>query len=207
MKLLESVVALALGLLILVGLWRGAAAARGQIAALDGWATRSDAARVVGLLLDLDAAGFVGPGRVGEAEVRAFRWWGVRCGRLEPNAVSVRWAGLRRPDPAKDSVVIIGDRGEVSVRPVARVGRAPSCPDPAALRIEWSGAFDGSPLAVRGFERGAYRLDDAFRYRRGRGGAQPLTAGVFDPDSAGLTVRAGRVDAVTGRASSRSWPW
>lgn len=205
MSLVEAVVALALSLLIVVGLWSAASSARRQAAWLDQTASRTDAARVVGLLLDLDADGLRGGGRPGEVSVRGFRWWGLPCASPLRSGASMSWRGSRRPDPSKDSVWLVSPSGRIEVRRVTRVTRGLDCGDPGALHVEWQPDVDEAPVLLRGFERGAYRLDDAFRYRRGAGGAQPLTDAVFAPDSVGIQVGAGRVFVRAGWAARRTW--
>ena len=207
MSLVEALVAFTLSLLIVVGLWSAAAAARDQVAWIDGASTRADATRVVGLLMDLDAEGIVGSGRSGEVLVRAYRWWGVPCAAGRRGGASVSWRGSRRPDPSKDSVWILSATGVPSVRRVSRVTRARDCAEGSALHIEWQSDVVQPAVLLRGFERGGYTLDDAFRYRRGRGGAQPLTAAVFPPDSVGIVVETGRVLVEASRGARRMWVW
>ena len=209
MKLLETVVALSLGLLLGLAVWRGAASVRGQVARLESAAEDADAARVVGLLLDMDAPGFQGGDDRGELAVRAFRWWAVVCGADgATGALAVRWRGLRRPDPAKDSALVVAGDGERFVRGLRSASRGGGCGGAAdqfiALELL---PGDAVPVLVRGFERGSYRLDDAFRYRRGRGGAQPLTASVFDPDSVRMAPAGRRMTLSLGRRPVRRWTW
>ncbi len=208
MRLVEVVVVLVLGALLVTGVWRGAAAVRRDGAALHGRAAHRDALRVANLVLDMEASGFVGPsGRPGEVAVRAHRWWGIVCDSLPgPGTATLRWRGLRRPDPAKDSIVVIAADGVEVVRGLDGVGSSTACGG-SALRLYWTpAAHDPDPRLIRGFERGAYRVDDAVRYRRGRGGAQPLTASRFDPDSAGLDVTATGIRLRMDPRPSRWWP-
>ena len=174
----------------MVLVWRGAAAVRSETRLLRDLAEWRDAARVAGLLLDLDAEGFLGPDPRGELAVRAFRWWGAVCGSpATPGAAEIRWRGLRRPDPSKDSVMLVAADGWRTVRALLTASGTSGCGSTADLRVTWETRTGDRPaVVVRGFERGTYRVDDAFRYRRGRGGAQPLTAPVFDPDSVALAA-------------------
>jgi hypothetical protein len=103
--------------------------------------------------------------------------------------------GLRAPDPAKDSALVLTSGGEWT--PVAITGaerKSAECrPGPGWRLSTDPGVPD--PVLVRVFERGEYSLrDGALRYRRGRSGRQPLTAGVLDPASSGF--RAGPRGAV-----------
>lgn len=203
------VVVLVLGALLVTGVWRGAAVVRRDGAALHGRAADRDALRVVNLVLDVEASGFVGPSGIpGEVEVRAHRWWGIVCDAVPgPGAATVRWRGLRRPDPAKDSLVVIAPDGSEAVRRLERVGTSTACGG-SALRLVWTPLpHDPAPAVLRGFERGAYRVDDAFRYRRGGGGAQPLSAARFDPDSSALVVTPGGLRLRMDPRPSRWWPW
>lgn len=123
--------------------------------------------------------------------LRAFRGVAIPCGSLPTDEVLVRFRGPRRPEPAKDSVLVL--RSDGSWRALDLVGAygieesggagVPSCPpDPGAGDLErWTldGAVEGFVVA-RLFERGSYHLDDeAFRYRSGGGGRQPLIAEVL----------------------------
>lgn len=185
MRLVEVVVALALGALLVVGVWRTSAAIRGDLATLAARASATDARRVVGLLLDQEAGGLVAdPAPPGEVAVRAHRWWGVVCDTLPtPGRALLRFRGLRRPDPDKDSLLLVTGDGRLSSRRLEGVRSVDACGE-RVLEVAWTpDPGEARPRVVRGFERGFYRLDEAFRYRRDRGGAQPLTAEVFDPDS------------------------
>jgi hypothetical protein len=209
MNLVEVVVALMLALLISAGLWSAAAAARRQTVVAERWSARVDARRVVGLLLDLDADGFTAAERPGEVAVRAHRWWGLTCAGtpVGPTSAEVVLRGLRRPDPTKDSVRVVLADGRIARRRLLRVVRPTECADPDAIRVEWDAPADGHVLVVHGYERGAYRLDDAFRYRRGAGGAQPLTSALFDPDTVEIRYAGDRVRVVADRGPARSWGW
>lgn len=209
MRLAEVVVALLLGALLVVAVWRGAAAVRNESAHLHARAALRDAIRVTGLVLDVEASGFVGPaGRPGELGVRAPRWWAVPCDpRPRTGGAAVAWRGLRRPDPAKDSVVLVAGDGARWVRALDRVVPSTRCA-PDGLDLGWTpSAGEPVPVVVQGFERGVYRVDDALRYRRGRGGAQPLTAARLDPDSARLVVGGGEVRLHVDPRPARKWSW
>lgn len=209
MRLVEVVVALLLGTLLVVAVWRGAAAVRKDGARLHARAALRDAIRVTGLVLDVEASGFVGPaGRPGDLAVRAPRWWAVPCDpRPRVGGAAVAWRGLRRPDPAKDSVVLVSGDGFRWVRALDRVAPSTHCA-PEGLDLRWTpAAGEPIPVVVQGFERGVYRVDDALRYRRGRGGAQPLTAALLDPDSARLVVDGAGVRLHVNPRPPRRWSW
>lgn len=185
MRLVEVVVALGLGGLLVVGAWRSSASMRGDLATLSARAAATDARRVVGLLLDQEAGGLVAdPAPAGEVAVRAHRWWGLVCDTVPtPGRAVLRPRGLRQPDPDKDSLLLVAGDGRLSGRRLDAVRSVDGCGG-RAVEVVWTpDPGEPDPRVVRGFERGFYRLDEAFRYRRGLGGAQPLTAEVFDPDS------------------------
>lgn len=119
--------------------------------------------------------------------LRAFRGAAVVCGVLDGSAL-VRYHGIRNPEPTKDSVLLVEADAE------------------HALALRWSRAAQdcGSPAAAQGlawtlepvppvgsllllFEAGSYHVAaDAFRYRRGAAGRQPLTEALLDDDSSGF---------------------
>lgn len=117
--------------------------------------------------------------------LRAYRGVGVVCAPAPgPRDLVVRVRGIRAPDPAKDSVAVVGAEGGTQV--FALELRGPSsvpCPSVAGEGVEeWrlSGDVPGEPLVARFFERGSYHLSGAaLRYRRGAAGRQPLTPEVL----------------------------
>jgi hypothetical protein len=206
----ELIVALTLGLFVVHLAWstlrsldRFEARARG----------RGDAmlsARVVRSVLRGELAHAV-PGRDWWAtpdslSLRAFRGVGIVCAPVPDSAsvVLVGWSGERLPEPAKDSLEVVGVDG--SVGHVDLLGASPSadaCPrgDPgeAVLALTTAGSRPSGPVAVRAYERGSYHLTNgAFRYRLGAGGRQPLTPEVWasgtrwvlDDSIAGVVLRA-----------------
>lgn len=208
MKLVEIVVALLIGALLMVAGWRSTSVVRTGVDRLQLRAARGDAHRVVGLLLDLDGGGLVGAtGRPNEVSVRAHRWWGATCDTTAaPGRALARVQGLRQPDPDKDSVMVVSAAGGTFLRRLEGVRRGAIC-DGEGVELVWT-PEDGEAAAValRGFEHGAYRLDNAFRYGRGRGGAQPLTAEVFPSDSVELRVDSAEVVLQMGSRPPRRWP-
>lgn len=111
--------------------------------------------------------------------LRAYRGWAVVC----PSGSGARdWrvasGGIRRLDPSKDSLQVLGVDGRWRASlPTWVSGRPAGCDDPDGS--EWwrpETAPVAMPVFVRVYERGTYLLvDGALRYRRGRGGRQPLT--------------------------------
>lgn len=111
--------------------------------------------------------------------LRAFRVWAVTC---PPEEGATEWrvasGGIRRLDPSKDSLAVLGVDGRWrATLPTWVVGSRSGCGDPDAGEW-WRGEAPhrAYPVFVRAYERGTYHLvDGALRYRRGRGGRQPLT--------------------------------
>jgi hypothetical protein len=127
--------------------------------------------------------------------LRAFRGTARVCGRVATRDLAVRWSGLRAPDPAKDSVLVLVATGSWVRRALQARAKAPGAcgpqPDPSEERWTLTDSVAGAVL-LRVFERGSYHLSDAaLRYRIGLGGRQPLTPASFDPARSGIT-RAGR---------------
>jgi hypothetical protein len=108
--------------------------------------------------------------------VRAFRGGGPVC-RQESGRLILRYAGLRLPDPERDSVLLVTRGGEEAM-PILSVNRVEECQGGMALGIDPSASV-GAVLGLI-FETGAYSLGGgAVRYRRGAGGRQPLTEAVL----------------------------
>ncbi|MCY3704326.1 MAG: hypothetical protein OXH08_02335 [Gammaproteobacteria bacterium] len=150
--------------------------------------------------------------------VRAFRGTGVGCAASSQPLWAVRYTGLRRPDPAKDSVLVLAADGVWRVAKLVRA-RAGACGDGAGGEV-WE-LHPAVPEAVVGrvFERGSYHVAaGAFRYRPGRGGRQPLTAQILQTGAgvasavsgrgAGLDLRLafGQAPVATTIDSARVWP-
>jgi hypothetical protein len=126
------------------------------------------------------------------ARIRAFRGGGVVCGADGAN-VWIRYAGLRRPEPDKDSVLLLDDGGE-AVSAIVSTAVSDSCDGSTRFTIDPPASGPGGHGLV--FETGTYTVGGgALRYRRGRGGRQPLTESLLDPtsslrlDSTGLLIR------------------
>lgn len=152
--------------------------------------------------------------------VRAFRGTGVLCASVPPPSWAVRYTGLRRPNPAKDSVLALAGDGVWRVARLVRARPRPDACGPGAGGEVWE-LDPPMPEAVVGrlFERGSYHVAaEAFRYRPGAGGRQPLTAQVLRTGTgagSGVSVRGvglglrlafGRGDSATTVDSVRVWP-
>ena len=125
--------------------------------------------------------------------LRAYRGFGRVCATAPDSTFVLEWDGHRRPDPAKDSVLLLRSDGRWVPLDLLHVGATgPLCPGTAFGTTEvWtvSGPTEQVVLA-RLFEAGSYHVGDgALRYRRGAGGRQPLTTP--DLEDAELRLRAG----------------
>jgi len=148
-------------------------------------AVRSDAVRTAGVVLAGEAR------RMTRADVRAlsddsiavraFRGTGIPCG-ASAGGIVVRYAGDRLPDPAKDSVLVIGTTLTSALLLLDSRPATASCPALAGENVlQWR--LNGSAPAasvILVFESGSYHLSDrALRYRIGTAGRQPLTGEVL----------------------------
>lgn len=145
--------------------------------------------------------------------LRAFRGTALVCPLTgEPGRILVHHRGVRNPDPEKDSVLLLDEAGRWWALDLeAREAASDRCPGAPAVGTEWwtlSGLPENVGPVARLFERGSYHLaDGALRYRRGRGGRQPLTPPLLDPAS---RLRAGEgggvvVDLLVPGGSGMPW--
>jgi hypothetical protein len=199
----ELLVALTLGVLLMTGVV-------GFVAASSRWADRISAradalelARTVWVVLDQELRPGV-PLRDWRLEseravaLRAFRGVGRVCGPAG-GRWAVAWRGLRVPDPARDSVLVLAVDGGWRAAPLLASSAGGTGCDLAEGEsgrvLDWTGSADVDPVLVRVFEAGRYSLEDgAFRYRRGAGGRQPLTpervrdGSRFEAEGSGIRV-------------------
>jgi hypothetical protein len=113
--------------------------------------------------------------------LRAFRGTALVCPHDTATVeITVSYSGDRRPDPAKDSVLLMDGTGVRRMRSLEGVGAAegscgPAMPAPLeAWRLDRPLA--PGPVIARLFERGSYHVSaSALRYRVGASGRQPLT--------------------------------
>jgi len=145
--------------------------------------------------------------------LRAFRGTALVCPydtlTLE---LTVVFGGDRRPDPSKDSVLLIGPLGSLEARALTGVGSSSNPCGPTALPPPETWRLDAAvppgSVVARLYERGSYHLSaSALRYRRGASGRQPLTPEVWSASSA--WVRTGRVLGLEARYrdSEAGAPW
>jgi hypothetical protein len=188
----EALVSLLLGLAMVSLGWSALARQRTVASTLKAEMDLLSARRLTALVIGKELrAGVRGRDWIGPVAdslpLRAFRGWGPVC-RLgtEPGGIVVAYRGERAANPAKDSVLILTASGW---RRTDLTGRAVG---PRSCALDLGGDSEvwtvdppvGGALVARVFERGSYHISGgALRYRRGRGGRQPLTLDVFDDES------------------------
>lgn len=153
-----------------------------------------DALRTAGAVLTADLAPILPSADlhgIGEdtAALRVFRGVAVVCGFTGGDPL-VRYRGLRRADPAKDSVLVLTagvERGDSLRGSSPAAGECGSSGDESVFRLRLGTALAEHDLLLI-FEAGSYHLDRALRYRRGAGGRQPITAEVFAGESRFTTL-------------------
>ena len=112
--------------------------------------------------------------------IRAFRGMAVVCAQ-EPGRVVVRYRGIRNPDTAKDSVLVLDALGERSMALASSATGSGCTTQPQDTLLRWNGIDAPPGTVILLYENGAYSPgSNALRYRRGRGGRQPLTDEVLD---------------------------
>jgi hypothetical protein len=173
----------------------------------------AEVARVVALLLPAEVR-FASPTDLAWSTdtlgLRAVRGVGLVCA-LAAGELQVRYRGLRLPAPDKDSVLVLTTWGEEEASALDGDRADPGACD-AAFGEEvrtWS-LSAGSPavgdLALV-FERGSYHLaDGALRYRRGKGGRQPLTETFLAEGSLAVDTAAGVLTVSLGVAPRPAGP-
>lgn len=110
--------------------------------------------------------------------IRAMRGGGPVCGGAGSDLL-VRYRGVRRPDPDKDSLLLVhsgAPRGEAFR--IMGVAAVPTCDGGLSITLGREPARPEGMALV--FEGGTYSLSGgALRYRRGAGGRQPLTEAIL----------------------------
>jgi len=211
----EVLVALLLGLLVLHLTLRTVATARtGQAS----WAERSErlaTLRIARALVRADLrAGLEGRdwlvSRPDSVRLRSFVGRGLPCAPVDRRSeVVVAWEGRRRPDPRRDSLLVLDAAGVwQSVDLVSAVPTVGVCPGAVRASSElWRTTLAPGtrPEIAVLFTSGSYHVSGgALRYRRGRAGRQPLTPGVLTPRS-GLSG-SGR-DVRLDLEGTNGWTW
>ena len=154
---------------------------QGRLARHQGATVRlQEARRATALILGRELRALAAPDimRSGSEElaVRAVRGAGPVCA-ADGATIAVLYRGVRRPEPTKDSVVIVGAYAE-EVRPLIAAVRG-GCGDLGTM-LTMDSVPSLTPLFALVFEPGSYHAHDgALRYRLGRAGRQPLTEALF----------------------------
>jgi hypothetical protein len=140
--------------------------------------TRAEAVvRTASVVLDAELRGLapedISAISADSVRLRAVRGGGVVCA-ADSLALVVRYRGIRSPNPAKDSVLVIrSDATAGRVRRIEAVGSDARCGGAVRLHLDGPAGPAGWALV---FETGAYHVvHRSVRYRRGRGGRQSLT--------------------------------
>lgn len=172
-------------LLVLLGLARFAGA-QGRLSAMTHDRTRtSDVTRTVGLVLGGELRYSARPDYVPGADsirLRAVRGSGSLCGR-DGAEIRVRYRGLRQPDPAKDSVLLVTSTDTHGfAHGLAGAVSDPGCGQGYRLTLDPEPAVNTGWALI--FESGSYHISGgALRYRRGGGGRQPVTEAILERGS------------------------
>lgn len=201
--LVESVIVLLLLLLVLGTVWTVTAGMGRAAAELADRGESLATTRAASWILQEELEGVLAPRDLsppaGDSfSIRAFRGAAVVCAARESAELVVGWSGVRDPDSSKDSVLALRSDGTWTASALAARGPGFGSCAPTDRMTEERWTLDPpaqDAVLLRFFERGSYHLtDDAFRYRIGAGGRQPLTPPTIDPDRSALTVAApGRI--------------
>jgi hypothetical protein len=222
-SLLEALVSLLLLCLVCNGAWLVFAKHRTAALRVAEVAEGLETVRIVGWVLSEELhgsrAGLDWWGEAGDSiGLRAFRGLGIVTDADGPSEeLLVCYRGLRQPDPAKDSILFLDGRGRWRAAALAgrSAGSEPCAEHPGSTEERWqvSPRPTTLPLLARVFESGVYSFtDDAFRYRRGLGGRQPITPerldeGVFLPASGPVPSLTWAVRLTRSGTGSETFRW
>jgi hypothetical protein len=201
-SVIELVLVAWLFALVMTGI-AGFAAQQGRLAALQRDGVRlAEAVRVGEVILGAELRHLTSVDLVlgdDTARIRAFRGGGPVCA-VDGGVVHVLYRGVRAPEPAKDSVLLVA-AGWEQAHELTSTARSDGCG--GSLRLVLATPPAEVPAVALVFETGVYSLTgDAIRYRRGQGGRQPLTEAIladmgFVSGPAGVRVRlAPRLDSL-----------
>ena len=197
-SLLESVVSLLVASLILPLALRALGAERRMLSTVEARGAFLESMRITRAVVgrEIRSGGGRGAFAVGDSiPIQAYRGWALICpipGRS--GEARVGRLGIRGPNPEKDSLVLPSVAGAIVVALIAVRADSVGCGS-AGVSERW--LFD-PPIVpdsgiARYFERGSLHISGgALRYRRGRGGRQPLTPAVLHIGSSGLSGRGAR---------------
>lgn len=215
-SVVEAVVALVVGLFLICLTLTLVARQRAAVASLAETSDALAAVRVARQVLGQDARDG-DPVRDGWAlssdslALRAFRGTAWVCGPgPTPLDLVVATEGVRLPQPAKDSVLLLGTSGGWTALALEDAAPAPACAADTAVEAEvWRLSARPPPgvLLARYFERGSYHVaGEAIRYRRGMSGRQPLTPGVVRTPESAFEEEGGRITLFL-EVEGSSVPW
>jgi hypothetical protein len=212
-SLAEAVTALTVGGLIATVLAAALAAGRAAATAQGEAIERAEARRIAAVVLAAEVRALSRDDFRAPApdllELRAMRGAGVVCDR-SGDALLVRYRGLREPDPAKDSAVVVSGGGE-SVHDIEESAQTSSActsrPGERVLRWRLQPAPPQDAAVLLLFERGSYHLSDAaLRYRRGQAGRQPITPTVLRTPPSAFRQGAGFLAVLLAEAGAGAAP-
>jgi hypothetical protein len=212
----EALVSLLLGLFVICLALTVVARQRAAVAALSRTSEALAAVRVARQVLGEEGRDG-DPYRDGWAvfpdslRLRAFRGTGYVCGPgPTPFDVVVEVEGVRLPQPAKDSVLLLDREGRWTAMALDEATAASPCSTDERVDAElWSlsGRVPAEVVLARYFERGSYHVvDGALRYRRGQSGRQPLTPGVVKTPESVFHSSGGRISLFL-EIEGSSDPW
>jgi hypothetical protein len=124
--------------------------------------------------------------------LRAFRGAARVCRTgADSLTLNVLYGGVRRPDPRKDSVLVLTGDGKWTARDLVEVGPPTGSCDPPSNRPperwQMDAGVQGTAVLARVFETGSYHIvDRALRYRPGLSGRQPISAEVLGSPASGF---------------------
>jgi hypothetical protein len=216
--LLEVVVAVACALLVVQLALSSLASARRAEADLRVRSERIGAERVSRMTLRRELrAGVAGRDWVVFApdslRVRGFRGRALVCPHSAGTTeLVVSFDGLRRPEPTKDSLLVLDDAGTWTAVGLVAVASGPlvcpQAPTTPAERWEISLPTARPIVLVRLFEPVSYHLaTSALRYRVGGGGREPLTPEALDTRRSVFTMDSSRAGIRLEAAGRRPWSW
>jgi len=123
---------------------------------------------------------------------RVYRGAGIVCA-VDSTRVLLRYRGMRRPEPDKDSLLVLGEERAVAFADAVLPGNVCAAlpgEDLIALRAQQRLRLNAVVLV---FESGAYHVATrALRYRRGLEGRQPVTDELLDDRASGFAAEAGQ---------------
>ncbi len=202
--IVELVVAMVVAIVLLGLLARGVVSLRRGLERVTSLTEAVEAARVARTLVDRVAAGeglLYGDGP--DVRVHLPIGWAEACDS------AFVWAGIRAPDPDRDSALVLDARSRLHRVGVSSAG-AGSCSAPhpgASPSVRTLGTDPAVPDArlLLVYESGLVRIDDAVRYARLGTSRQPLTAAVLSPARSMVEMRGGGVRVEIEADSVRRW--